>query len=336
MSIHFRAASRRATPPSSIASYVGRAIVLAPLLAATGACSSVLGIDEPDLRPDEETRGEEGDAGASCSSSTATSACGESVNDDAQGAASSQGKPPPQGHAERGAAGTEQPDETSGEGEGSDTSGDAGSAQGGGQNGAGGSGGKNGAGGSGGSSGKSGSGGKGGTGGTNGSGGTGGSPGTSGAGGSGGAGGTGGVGCTTADAFEPNDTAAKAAPLTDVYDCRDVISTPLTMDGSDDWFSFKGGRGPLGGVFCDGINARAWVLSSQPLRVCYYLKPAASVACPAGTEFGHDQVPNNYAGCCASNLTTAVFDERDAQVLIKISPEPGVDACFTYNLSYQY
>lgn len=81
MSIPFRAALRRVTPPSSIASYVGRAIAFAPLLAAASACASVLGIDEPNLRLDEETRGEEGGAGASCSSSTAPGACGESVTD---------------------------------------------------------------------------------------------------------------------------------------------------------------------------------------------------------------------------------------------------------------
>ncbi len=155
-------------------------------------------------------------------------------------------------------------------------------------------------------------------------------------GGAAGASGRGGV-CAIEDKAEPNDRPEQAKRLPDVNTCDFGKSSDSAMTGGDDdWYSFRGTRNVFGGFLCEKVDAWAMVPAVAPVRVCYYMKPAAAVSCPQGTEFGDDAVPADYAGCCASNGASVTFTERDADVLIKVSPASPASACFSYTLQYNY
>jgi hypothetical protein len=202
--------------------------------------------------------------------------------------------------------------------------------------GAGGAGGASGAGGAGASGGRNGSGG-GGAGGRGGSGG--GDPnGASGMGGSGGA-----SECDQADPNESNDdfTQATALPDTDndgvLSPCEDNAGPVRGNFGAtgDDWFAASG-RTSVGG--CDEKPAPyAYVLGTSDAEICYYLRAddEAPIACPGSFEPAAN-APEGFFGCCGSGETGFDYTGPDTEILIRVRPEPSVDACVEYELFYQY
>lgn len=143
------------------------------------------------------------------------------------------------------------------------------------------------------------------------------------------------AGCGLDDPGEPNDVPAQAKRLPDLNTCDFGKTIESVMDGTDDWYAFGGTKNLIGGALCEKVEPWALSTSVSPLRVCYYVN-GGPTSCPRDTERGADPVPEGYSGCCSSNAAAVVFDQPNAEVLVKVSAASPVDACFSYTLRYNY